>query len=188
MRTIKLHHFVYVMLFAAIMSAATVSAQTAPKLTTPKEQFGFSVADDFQMVSYTQAEAFWKKLATESDRMKLVDIGNTAEGRHQWMVIISSPDNLKNLAHYKEISQKLARAEGVSEAEARNLSKEGKAIIWIDGGLHANETVGFQQLVETIYQLLSRTDDETMRFLHDEIILCVPANPDGSEMVANWYN
>jgi Zinc carboxypeptidase len=188
MRTIKLHHFVYLMLFAAIMSAATVSAQTAPKLTTPKEQFGFSVADDFQMVSYTQAEAFWKKLATESDRMKLVDIGNTAEGRHQWMVIISSPDNLKNLAHYKEISQKLARAEGVSEAEARNLSKEGKAIIWIDGGLHANETVGFQQLVETIYQLLSRTDDETMRFLHDEIILCVPANPDGSEMVANWYN
>jgi hypothetical protein len=188
MRTIKLHHFVFVVFFAAILSAATVSAQTAPKLTTPKEQFGFSVADDFQMVSYTQAEAYWKKLATESDRMKLVDIGSTAEGRHQWMVIISSPENLKNLAHYKEISQKLARAEGVSEAEARTLSKEGKAVIWIDGGLHANETVGFQQLVEIIYQLLSRTDDETMRFLRDEIILCVPANPDGSEMVANWYN
>ena len=188
MRTIKLRHLVFVMLFTAIISAATVSAQTAPKLTTPKEQFGFNVADDFQMVSYTQAEAYWKKLSTESDRMKLVDIGNTAEGRHQWMVIISTPENLKNLARYKEISQRLARAEGVSEAEARTLSKEGKAIIWIDGGLHANETVGFQQLVETIYQLLSRTDDETMRFLHDEIILCVPANPDGSEMVANWYN
>jgi Zinc carboxypeptidase len=188
MRTIKLRHLVFVMMFAAIISAATASAQTAPKLTTPKEQFGFNVADDFQMVSYTQAEAYWKKLATESDRMKLVDIGNTAEGRHQWMVIISTPENLKNLARYKEISQKLARAEGVSEAEARTLSKEGKAVIWIDGGLHANETVGFQQLVETIYQLLSHTDDETMRFLHDEIILCVPANPDGSEMVANWYN
>jgi hypothetical protein len=188
MRTIKLHHFVYVILFAAIISAATVSAQTAPKLTTPKEQFGFSVADDFQMVSYTQAEAYWKKLATESDRMKLVDIGQTAEGRHQWMVIISSPDNLKNLAHYKEISQKLARAEGVTEAQARALSQDGKAIVWIDGGLHASETVGFQQLVETIYQLLSLNDDETKRFLRDEIILCVPANPDGSEMVANWYN
>jgi hypothetical protein len=188
MRTIKLRHLVFVMMFAAIISAVTVSAQTAPKLTSPKEQFGFNVADDFQMVSYTQAEAYWKKLATESDRMKLVEIGQTAEGRHQWMVIISTPENLKNLARYKEISQKLARAEGVSEAEARTLSKEGKAVIWIDGGLHANETVGFQQLVETIYQLLSRTDDETMRFLHDEIILCVPANPDGSEMVANWYN
>ncbi len=120
--------------------------------------------------------------------MKLVDIGLTAEGRHQWMVIISTPENLKNLARYKEISQKLARAEGVTAEQARASSKEGKAIVWIDGGLHASETVGFQQLVETIYQLLSRTDDETMRFLHDDIILCVPANPDGSEMVANWYN
>src|SRR5580693_81595 len=188
MRTIKLRHLVFVAFLATIISAATVSAQTAPKLTTPKEQFGFNVADDFQMVSYTQAEAYWRKLATESDRMKLVDIGQTAEGRHQWMVIISSPDNLKNLAHYKEISQKLARAEGVTEAQARALSQDGKAIVWIDGGLHASETVGFQQLVETIYQLLSRTDEETMRFLRDEIILCVPANPDGSEMVANWYN
>ena len=173
---------------AATIFAATASALTAPKLTTPKQQFGFNVADDFQMVSYTQAEAYWKKLATESDRMKLVDIGLTAEGRNQWMVIISTPENLKNLARYKEISQKLARAEGVTEEQARALSKEGKAIIWIDGGLHASETVGFQQLVETIYQLLSRTDEETMRFLRDDIILCVPANPDGSEMVANWYN
>jgi hypothetical protein len=188
MRTIKLRHLVFVMFFATIISAAAVSAQTTPKLTTPKQQFGFNVADDFQMVSYTQAEAYWKKLATESDRMKLVDIGLTAEGRHQWMVIISTPENLKNLARYKEISQKLGRAEGVSEEQARALAKEGKAVVWIDGGLHASETVGFQQLVETIYQLLSRTDEETMRFLHDDIILCVPANPDGSEMVANWYN
>jgi hypothetical protein len=191
MRTNKLRHLFAVMFLAAIVSAATAFAQTAPpapKITTPKQQFGFNVADDFQMVSYTQAEAYWKKLATESDRMKLVDIGLTAEGRHQWMAIISTPENLKNLAHYKEISQKLARAEGVSEAQARALSREGKAVIWIDGGLHASETVGFQQLVETIYQLVSRTDAETMRFLHDVIILCVPANPDGSEMVANWYN
>ncbi len=39
-----------------------------------------------QMVNYTKAEAYWKKLASESDRMKLVRIGKTAEGRHQWMV------------------------------------------------------------------------------------------------------
>jgi hypothetical protein len=188
MRTIKPRHLVFVLFLAAIIPATSVSAQTAPKVTTPKQQFGFNVADDFQMVSYTQAEAYWKKLATESDRMKLVDIGMTAEGRHQWMAIISTPENLKNLARYKEISQKLARAEGVTEAQARALSKEGKAIVWIDGGLHASETVGFQQLVETIFQLVSRTDEETMRFLRDDIILCVPANPDGSEMVANWYN
>ena len=43
-----------------------------------------------------------------------------------------------------------------------NLAKEGKAVVWIDGGLHATETVGIHQLIETAYQLLSRTDDETL--------------------------
>ncbi|MGA7785940.1 MAG: M14 metallopeptidase family protein, partial [Candidatus Acidiferrales bacterium] len=173
---------------SATKQAQSSSQMAAPKITTPKESFGFNVGDDYQMVTYTQAEAFWKKLAAESDRVKLQSIGKTAEGRDQWMLIISSPENLKHLDHYKEISQKLQRAEGVTEEQARALAHEGKAVIWIDGGLHASETVGFQQLVETTYQLASRTDPETMRFLNDAIILCVAANPDGSELVANWYN
>jgi hypothetical protein len=176
------------LLIVALATAGALSAQAPPKVTTPKEFFGFNVGDDFQMVSYTQAEGYWKKLATESDRMKLVSIGKTAEGRDQWMSVISSPANVKQLEHYREISQKLARAEGVTEEQARALARDGKAVVWIDGGLHASETVGFQQLVETIYQLVSRTDAETMRFLNDVIILCVAANPDGSELVANWYN
>ncbi len=168
--------------------AASKGAAAAPKITTPKEAFGFNVGDDYQMVTYTQAEAFWKKLATESDRVKLQSIGKTAEGRDQWMLIITSPANMKQLDHYKEISEKLQRAEGVTEDEAHALAAQGKAVVWIDGGLHASETVGFQQLVETTYQLASRTDPETMRFLDDDIILCVAANPDGSEFVADWYN
>jgi uncharacterized membrane protein YgcG len=206
MNTHTLRRVTFSLLITAILCAGFISAQTAqnknapkqaqrssqsdtpPKITTPKEAFGFNVGDDYQMVSYTQAEAFWKKLATESDRVKLQSIGKTAEGRDQWMLIISSPDNLKHLDHFKEISQKLQRAEGITEEQARAFSREGKAVIWIDGGLHASETVGFQQLVETTYQLASRTDPETMRFLNDVIILCVAANPDGSEFVANWYN
>ena len=103
------------------------------------------------------------------------------------MAIVSSPENIRNLAKYKEISRKLALAEGVSEQEARALAKEGKAIVWIDGGLHATETVGSQQIMEWVYQMVSRNDDETMRFLNDVIVLCVQANPDGQELVANWY-
>jgi Zinc carboxypeptidase len=158
-----------------------------PKITTPKEALGFNLGDDYHMASYTQLESYWKKLASESDRLKLVDIGLTAEGRHQYMMIISSPANMKNLEHYKEISRKLALANGLTEDKARQLAHEGKAIVWIDGGLHATETVGSQQIMETVYQMASRTDPETMRFLNDDILLAVLANPDGQELVANWY-
>ena len=64
---------------------------------------------------------------------------------------------------------------------------EGKAVVWIDGGLHANEVLGAQQLGEMVYQMVSRTDAETMRILNDVIILFVHANPDGHDLVADWY-
>jgi len=119
--------------------------------------------------------------------MKLIDIGPTAENRHQYMAIISSPENIAKLDHYKEISAKLARAEDLADAQAHALSEEGKAIVWIDGGLHASETVGAQQLIETVYQLNALTDPETLRLLHDDIVLCVLDNPDGLDLVADWY-
>ncbi len=175
-----------VLLAAGGSLAAQKSPLKTPVVTTPKEAFGFNIGDDYQVASYTQLEAYWKKLGSESDRMKLVDIGRTAEGRLQYMAIVSSPENIKNLARYKSIAQKLAHAE-VSAVQAEQFSHEGKAVVWIDGGLHANETVGSQQLIETVYQLVSRSDEETMRLLNDDIVLCVNANPDGEEMVANWY-
>jgi len=172
---------------AAALSAWPLAAQTTPKITTPKEALGFNLGDDYMVANYTQLEAYWKKLATESDRMKLVDIGPTEEGRKQYMAIITSPENLKKLDHYKEISAKLAHAEGVTEEQAHALAREGKAVVWIDGGLHASESVGSQQLMEWVYQMVSRTDPETMRFLNDVILMCVQANPDGQELIANWY-
>jgi len=171
----------------ALLAVWGLSAQTVRHITTPKEEFGFNIGDDYRLVNYTQLEAYWKKLASESDRIKLIDIGMTAEGRHQWMAIITSPANLKNVAHYQEISRKLATAEGISSDQAHALASEGKAVVWIDGGLHATEVAGSQQLLEMAYQMLSRNDAETMRLLNDDIILLVAANPDGQELVANWY-
>lgn len=168
------------------LAAGALLAQT-PKITTPKQALGFNIGDDYHMASYSQLEAYWKKLASESDRMKLVDIGLTAEGRHQWMAVISSPANIKNLEHYRQISQRLAHAEGLNDESARSLARDGKAVVWVDGGLHATETVGSQQEMEMVYQMVSRTDPETLRFLNDDILLCALANPDGQELVANWY-
>ena len=172
---------------AVFLAAALTTAYAQPKLTTPKEVLGFNIGDDYMMASYSQLEAHWTKLAAESPRMKLVNMGPTAEGRKQYMAIISSPENLKKLDRYKEIARKLALADGISEDEARKLAAEGKAIIWIDGGLHATETVGSQQLMNWVWELVSKNDPETLRLLNDCIILNVQANPDGQELVANWY-
>ncbi|HEY2017714.1 MAG TPA: M14 family metallopeptidase [Bryobacteraceae bacterium] len=170
-----------------LLAILLVCAAASLAQTTPKEALGFNLGDDYHVANYTQLEAYWKKLASQSDRLKLEDIGMTAEGRHQYMAVITSPENQKRLDHYRDISRRLALAEGVSETEARTLAREGKAVIFMDGGLHATETVGSQGLMELVYQMVSRTDEETMRFLNDDILLLCLANPDGQELVANWY-
>ena len=174
-------------LLLALVPTAQAHAQKPRVITTPLQQFGHNIGDDYQLVNYTQETEYLQKLAKESDRMQLVDIGPTAEGRRQYMAIISSPKNMKSLDHFREINVKLAQAEGLTDDQAHALAEEGRAIVWIDGGLHASETVGAQQLVETIYQLNSKTDPETLRLLDDDIILCTFANPDGMELVSNWY-
>ena len=80
--------------------------------------------------------------------------------------IITSPENAKKLDRYKEIARRLSRAEGLTDDEARALAAEGKSIVWIDGGLHATEVLGAQQLIELQYQLVSRNDPETLRLLN----------------------
>jgi hypothetical protein len=176
----------------AVLITVLVLIQAGPlpaqvRITTPKEEFGHDIGADYVLPNYQKLMAYWQKLARESDRMVLDTIGVTAQGRPHLMAIVTSPENHRNLDRYQDIARQLALAEGVTDEQARTLAREGKAVVWIDGGLHASETLGAQQLMETLYQIVSGTDPETMRILRDVIILFVHANPDGHDLVADWY-
>jgi hypothetical protein len=176
-----------VALVCATQLFAAVAFQAQVKVTNPKEQFGHDIGDDYVLVNYAQYEAYLKKLDQESDRLTITPMGKSEEGRTMYLGVITSPENHKNLAKYKDISKRLALAEGLSDEQAKQLSSEGKSVVWIDGGLHATEVLGAQQLIRCIYDLVSRSDPETMRILDDDIILTVLVNPDGMELVSNWY-
>ena len=179
-----------VLLFASLAIAvpqAQNRAATAPKVTPPKDQFGFAIGDDYRLVNYTQFEDYLKKLDVQSERMIVADIGKTEEGRTEYTAIITSPENQRKLPLIKEANRKLALAENLTDDQARALARDAKIVVWIDGGLHATEVLGAQQLIETIYRLNTKSDPETLRILNDVVILCTLVNPDGMELVSNWY-
>ncbi len=174
------------LLLVALLLVSVPPAQGQGQIPPPK--FGqYTVGDDYFLANYTQLREYWATLDNLSDRMNVVEIGTTAEGRPMVMAIITSPENHKRLERYKEISRSLARAEGISEDQARALAAEGKAVIWEDGGLHATEVVNAQVLFHQAYQMVTGNDPETLRILNDVILLLVPVNPDGLELTANWY-
>jgi hypothetical protein len=175
---------------SVVGSVVGQSRSTAPpssRVTTPKDQWGHNVGDDYFLADYQQLVAYWRKLAAQSPRVHLVEIGKTAENRPMLMAVVTSPANFAKLDRYREIASRLANAEGLTDDQARALAREGKAVVWIDGGLHATEVLGAQQLIEQVYQMASRTDAETLRFLNDTISLNVIVNPDGMDLVSDLY-
>lgn len=168
------------------LPVSVATAQSRP-VTDPATVFKAKPGSDYFLANYKQVSEWLQRVSQESDRMKLVSIGKTAEGREQYIAIISSPENIRQLDKYRGISQQLALAEGLNDAQAKALSEQGKAVVLIDAGLHATEVVNAQSHVQLIHEMLTRNDAETTRILNDTIGLYVFANPDGLDLVANWY-
>ena len=156
-------------------------------ITSPKTHLGFDIGDDYQLANYSQVAAYWRALDRESDRISVVEYGRSSEGRPMLMAVVTSAGNHNRLDHFKSIARRLALGEGLTDEDAKRLAAEGKAVVWIDAGLHATEVANVQALTELVYRMASRSDPETLRILDDVILLAALSNPDGLELAADWY-
>ena len=154
---------------------------------SPEEVFGFRIGDDYKLADYSQMVDYHRQLADASDRVILEEIGKSALGRPMLVQFISSSENLRQLDRWKTISTKLARAR-IGEAEAQQLVKEGKSILWIDGGMHATERAHGQMTAELAYRIATEESEEMKKIRENVIVLLMPVmNPDGMDIVVDWY-
>jgi len=159
------------------------------KVMSSEEFFGFQLGSDRKIARWDKIVEYFKKVEKQSDKIKVVDMGPTAMGNPFLLVIISSPDNLKNLEHLRQVNAKISDPRGLSEDEAKKLVSEGKAVICQSMSLHATEIGGTQMAPELAYDLLTRDDEETRHILDNVIFLMIPCfNPDGQIMVTDFYN
>ncbi|MCC6364015.1 MAG: peptidase M14 [Bryobacterales bacterium] len=153
----------------------------------PKQHFGFTPGDDYQLADYQNVISYFQKLEQASDRIKLVPFGKSALGKTMYVAFISDPANLAGLDHYREINRKLALGQATAE-EAQRLAAEGKAIVWIDSGLHASEVAPVQHAPLLAYRMLTDETEEVRGIRRNVILMQVPViNPDGLDWVAHWY-
>jgi zinc carboxypeptidase len=175
---------------ALALSTAGAAAPTAPAkpVPTPEQIIGFRPGSDRKLADFAQITAYFTALAAASPRVQLFSIGKSTEGREMILAAISSEGNLRRLARFKDIARQLASARGLSDDQAHALAREGKAIVWIDFGLHATEVAHAQASTEVAYLVATSETDEMRRIRDDVIFVTVPVmNPDGLDIVANWY-
>jgi hypothetical protein len=181
------------MSWAILLSVCLIAVPQAQNRTStvpaPESVFGFTAGADYKLATYDQSIEYFKKLAAASRYIKLFEAGKTSQGRTMYFALISAPDNLSKLDRHREIWQRLAHPQGLTDAEAQKLAAEGKALVHIDGGLHATEVAGPQHTPLLAYDLLSKANEPATKAILDNVILMLwpTINPDGQQMVAEWY-
>jgi hypothetical protein len=169
-----------------LVSAAGVCAE----VTTPEQFFGFKLGTDKKLARYDKIVEYLQKIAGQSDRVRVRNLGPTTLGNPYLLVEISSPENLKDLDHYKSLERKLYFQGGApTEAERDEIFNSGKAVVLVTNNLHSNEIGSSQAIVELIHRLATDNSDGVKKILDNVVFLTVPsANPDGQILVTDWYN
>jgi len=158
-------------------------------IPSPRAVLGFNPGDDRTIADWKQISDYFTRLDAASDRVQVQTIGRSTLGRTMFVTFISAPENIRNLEKYKTIQSKLADPRKVANDEERDqLIREGKTVVVISCSIHSTEIVASQMSMQLAYNLASGNDEDTLSILHNTILILVPSpNPDGVDIVANWY-
>jgi hypothetical protein len=158
------------------------------QVPAPSDVFGFEPGADYSMADYDQLTRYYRQLSAASDRVQMTEIGTTVEGRSLKLLFISSAENLNSLDRWREISATLARAR-IDDEKARRLAEEGRAVVWIDAGLHSTERAPGQALPQLAYRMATDERPEMQTIRQNTVLLLMPMmNPDGLQDVERWYD
>ncbi|MGI9105630.1 MAG: M14 family metallopeptidase [Pyrinomonadaceae bacterium] len=155
----------------------------------PSAILGFTPGDDRTMADWRQITNYFTRLDETSDRVVVRTLGETTLRRPLVVAFVSAPENIRNLAKYQDIQRRLADPRLVrNETERDALLREGKTVVVVSCSIHSTEIVASQMSMQLAYELASAEDAETREILQNTILLLIPsANPDGVDIVADWY-
>src|SRR2546429_7767117 len=174
----------------------TVALAQNKTIPAPADVLGFTPGDDRKLASWAKVVEYFQKLAAASDRVKFEEIGKSTMGVPFVYATISSSENLKRLSEFKEIQRQLADPRilrsptnlMMADRKAAALIARGKTIVAITCGIHSTEVGSYLSSMLIAYRLASSNEPEIQEILKNTIILLVPStNPDGVDIVNNWY-
>ena len=184
-----------VVLSLAAFSAQPLAQKTPPRVAvsaaipSPKSVLGFTPGDDRTIADWSQITDYFNRLDKASDRVAVETLGQSTLKRPLIVAFISARENILALEKYKDIQQQLADPRKVADRVQRDrLFANGKVVVAISCSIHSTEIVASQMSMQLAYELATAQDTETREILQNTILLLIPSpNPDGIDIVANWY-
>ncbi|MDQ6706350.1 MAG: M14 family metallopeptidase, partial [Acidobacteriota bacterium] len=170
---------------ALILCAAALAPAAVP---TPKSHFGHEIGADRVLLDWDKVVSYFYSLQKNSDRIRVKEIGKSAEGRPFIAATIASSKTIRDLDRYLEIQRRLADPRITSAAQAEPFFAQGKNVVLMTCSIHATEVASTHSAVEFAYRLLTEDSPRFRAILQNTILLLVPSlNPDGVDIVTRWY-
>ncbi len=161
-----------------------------PAIPTPASVIGHVPGADYKLARWEMIVDYFKKLDAASDRVTVRQLDTTTKDNAYILAEISSAETIANLGKYRELQAKLADPRLIeSGADRQAVLNEAKTTIIVSCGLHSSEVAASQMSMELAYELAAGRDERTREILDNCIILLIPsANPDGNNLIAEWYD
>ncbi len=192
MQSHRLTTYLALIFLIATLSATSFAQRSAPQsplIPSPKSVLGFTPGDDRTIAGWSQITDYFERLDRASDRVLVQTLGQSTLKRPLIVAFISARENILALPKYKDIQQQLADPRKVTQDLQRDrLFANGKTVVAISCSIHSTEIVASQMSMQLAYELATAQDAETREILQNTILLLIPSpNPDGIDIVANWY-
>ncbi len=175
-------------IFLGLIFVFFLFQSAAAEIQSPRDFLGFEVGADRKLADMNQIIEYFMILGEQCPRVQVQEVGKTTMGNPFIVAVITSEDNHKNLEKYRQIQQKLADPRALRPGEAEKLISQGKAVVMVNCSIHATEIAACQMSMELAYDMATNTDEATKEILDKAILILTPMhNPDGIQMVVDWY-
>jgi hypothetical protein len=162
----------------------TNGKETVP--VAPADYLGHPVGVDFELAGWNEITGYFNELGSASQSVRVDTLGRTTQGRPFIAVTVTAPSNMARLDEIRARQARLADPRKLAEGELDRLLESQPAVVLIAHNIHGTEIASSQGVMELAYTLA--TDAELGGLLEDVVVLLIPSvNPDGQQMVADWY-
>lgn len=167
--------------FIALAIILFFQPSNAQKMMSPREFLGYEIGERFTY--HHHIVGYFKHVAENTGKVKLLEYGKTNENRPLIAVVISSEANLARMEQLRE--NNLVKS-GLKEGKVEG---EQLPIVWLSYNIHGNEASGSEVAIKALHHLVSNDSKEVAGWLEHMIIIIDPClNPDGREKYAVWYH
>jgi hypothetical protein len=153
-----------------------LSALSFAQLPSPESQLGFPVGADRKLADWNEITNYFTLLDKASDRVQLVELGKSTEGRPLMMAIITASRNFACLDDILNIQRRLADPRRVHPDSLANYLQRGRSVVMINCSIHSTEIAASQMAMELAHKLASATDAKTQEILDNVVLLLLPSS------------